>query len=163
MLSHFKLKAPASKRSCAADQQGIPIDQNRAAEALPSPLDPAPLASALDDVFQSPEGSTSFASTNVPYLNSTKAPEQVDASSYARQLSAHLGINFKPPHAAKSSARQAVFCFPEWEQACKLSFKSFHLPGVRLALFADSEHLTWWCDCHRTMESARIKFANIDY
>lgn len=164
VLSPFKAKAPASKRSCAADQQGIPIDQNRAAEALPFPLDPASSASILDDLFRSPEGFTGLASTDVAYLNSTKFPEQVDTSSYARQLSAYLGINFKPLHAAESSARQAVFCFPEWdEQACELSFKSFHLPGVWLALFEDGEHLTWWCDCHHTMESARNMFANIDY
>ena len=40
---------------------------------------------------------------------------------------------------------------------------SFHLPGVWLALFADGEHLTWWCDCHHAMESTCNIFANIDY
>ena len=141
VLSPFEAKAPASTRSCVADQQDNPTDQNKAAELLPFPLEPSSSASVLDGVFQCPEGSFGLASTDVAYLNTT--PEQVDTSSYAGQLSAYLGIDFKPLHASETSARQAVFCFPEWdEQACQLSFKSFHLPGVWLTLFADGEHLT---------------------
>ena len=161
VLSPFRAKPSASKRSCTADQHDSPTHQNRTAQVPASPSEPAPSEPVLDDAFHSPEGSAGPASTDVADLNCAKALEQVDTSNYARQLSAHLGVRFKPLHATEESAREAVFCFPDWdEQACELSFKSFHLPGLRLALFADGEHLTWWCDCHHTMESARNMFAN---
>jgi hypothetical protein len=93
-----------------------------------------------------------------------EAQEQIDVCSYARQLSGCLGVRLKPLHVAESSDRQAVFCLPDWDQkGSQHSLKSFHLPGLRLALFADGEQLTWWCDCHHTLESACNMFATTDY
>lgn len=80
----------------------------------------------MDDPFHSPEGSAGPASTDVADLNWAKALELVDTSNYARQLSAHLGVRFKPLHATEESARQAVFCFLI----------------LRLPLFANGKHLT---------------------
>ena len=161
VLSPFRVSAPGAKRVRAADQQEDTGDLNMASASTPLPA-------ALNDhgVCRSPELSPGLASVDdgSPGFDLMEAQEKNDICSYARQLSGYLGIAFQPLHVHESSDRQAVFCFPDWDQkGSQLSLKSFHLPGLRLALSADGEQLTWWCDCHHTLESARNMFANTDY
>ena len=40
----------------------------------------------------------------------------------------------------------------------KLDLQAFLQPGVRMATFEDRQHLTRWCDCTCSLESAKKEF-----
>lgn len=163
-LSPFKVQKLTAGDVSTADQQpdlqrhlvGGMSTQPDTADAMGSPQ-----SSLAQDQLDSPDVSPAAANTDSPDAIET---EQPDVTSYARQLSAYLGLQFKPVHCAQTSEKQACFCLPDWDPAaCKLSVKKFHLPGIRVVSFEDGEQLTWWCDCHHTLESARSMFAHADF
>ena len=93
-----------------------------------------------------------------------EAAELSDLAQYASKPSGTLGSNFLPVNHVGPPANQACFCLPHWNQRLgKLDLQAFHLPGIRMASFEDGEHLTWWCDCAYSLESAREAFANHDF
>ncbi|DBA94637.1 TPA: hypothetical protein ACH3X1_002209 [Trebouxia sp. C0004] len=165
LLSPFKVqKLTAGDVSTADQQNGLPdlhrhlvggvFTQPDSADAMGSPQ-----SSVAYDQNDSPVVSPAAANADSPDAIET---EQPDVISYARQLSAYLGLHFIPVHCAQTSEKH--FCLPDWDPAaCKLSVKKFHLPGIRKVSFEDGEQLTWWCDCHHTLESARSMFANAGF
>ena len=163
-LPPFRVQ-PEANNSRAADQQETPCDHHTdISTASASRPEPSGSPLPVDDGCAYPLGLASPDVAGQASPSSVKGQELDDLDSYARQLSIYLGRCFLPVHLAESSHKQAVFCVPGWDSArCQLSLKSCYLPGFRLTSFADSEQLTWWCDCHHTLESARSMFANTDY
>ena len=142
ILEHESLAAPsAALEASAGDCQGTPESAPHTLE----PMSPPPTAALAD----SP---------------GAVQPDQPDLYSYARQLAGYLGGDFRPVCCVGEPTKQACFCIPDWNPiAAALNAKRFHLPGLRSVTFADGDCLTWWCDCHHSLESARNMFANADF
>ena len=119
----------------------------------------APTTAVLRDNSQSPHLSDSDG--QLPF--SLVAEEQLEITDYARQLSTQLGAKFKPVSCKQQSGTQACFCFPHWSQTSSSLTKQYHLPGTRLTAFEVGQHVTWWCVCCHSLESARSSFANTDF
>lgn len=101
---------------------------------------------------------------SIDFTNEADTRQLTNHAQYAGQLTNFLGSNFPPVICPETSDRQACFCLPQWNQTQgKLDLQAFHLPGVRMATFEDGEHLTWWCGCTYSLESARDIFANKDF
>ena len=81
--------------------------------------------------------------------------QPTDHAYYAGQLCTFLGSNSPPVICAETSEIQSCFCLPHWNLSQgKLDLQAFRLPGVRTATFQDGKHLTWWCECTYSLESA---------
>lgn len=119
----------------------------------------SPATATMRDASLSP----SVSSPHEQSPASPEAEEQLDVTAYARQLSAHLGANFKPVSCEEQSGTQSCFCFPHWSQSTSSLTKQYHVPGIRLTTFEDGQHMTWWCDCCHSLDSARKTFANTDF
>ena len=155
-LSPFKRQRELS--ASASDQIGSPPS--------PSVDHEHSLYSPFEDthVRQPDNNGELLGSLSMNFIAEADTRQLIDHAQYAGQLSSFLGSNFPPVICAEASERQSCFCLPHWNQSQgKLDLQAFHLPGVRMATFQDGKHLTWWCDCTYSLESARNIFANKDF
>ena len=164
-LSPFNVRRTRARAAGVQDLPDNMLDHDNVA-AADADLD-ASMAGTLgtpEGAHQPPEGMSTPSSAALSDSPGAVQAEQYDLFSYARQLAGNFGADFRPVCSADNSTKQACFCVPDWNPAtAALTAKRFHLPGLRLVTFADGDYLTWWCDCHHSLESARNMFANADF